>query len=87
MKVSPGDIVCSIAGRDKDCYFVVTAAHDNFAYICDGKCRKIEKPKKKKVIHLKTGLGCSDYISDKIKNGESVTNRELKTELRPYVKL
>ena len=48
MKVSPGDIVCSIAGRDKDCYFVVTAAHDNFAYICDGKCRKIEKPKKKK---------------------------------------
>ena len=61
MKVSPGDIVCSIAGRDKDCYFVVTAAHDNFAYICDGKCRKIEK-------------------------GEKVTNAELKSELKPYVK-
>ena len=87
MKVSPGDIVCSIAGRDKDCYFVVTAAHDNFAYICDGKCRKIEKPKKKKVRHLKAGFGCSDYTSDKIKNGEQVTNRELKMEIRPYVKL
>ena len=87
MKVSLGDIVCSIAGRDKDCYFVVTAVEGNFAYICDGKCRKTEKPKKKKVRHLKTGFGCSDYISDKIKNGELVTNRELKSELRPYVKL
>ncbi len=87
MTISPGDIVYSIAGRDSGCYFAVIAVENNFAFICDGKSRKIEKPKKKKVKHLKIGCGHSDYISEKTKNGEIITNRELKKELRPYVKL
>ena len=87
MTISPGDIVYSIAGRDSGCCFAVIAVEKNFAFICDGKSRKIEKPKKKKVRHIKIGFGHSEFISEKIKKGEIITNRELRKELRPYVKL
>lgn len=86
MEISPGDIVYSLVGRDSGYHFVVTAVADNYVFICDGRNRKTDKPKKKKVKHIKTGYGHSDYIADKIKRGERVTNAELKRELKPYVK-
>lgn len=86
MEISPGNIVYSLAGRDNGSYFVVMAVTDNFAYICDGRNRKTDKPKKKKVKHLKTGCGHSDYIAHKIEKGEKVTNSELRIELKPYAK-
>ncbi len=84
MLISPGDIVYSIAGKDSGCYFIVMAVEENFALICDGRKRKTDRPKRKKVKHLKTGFGHSDLIVQKIKNGEKVTNAQLKAELKPY---
>ena len=86
MTISPGDIVCATAGRDSGAYFVIMAVEDDFAYICDGKSRKTDKPKRKKVKHLKYGFGHSGCIANKILNGEKVTNKELKIVLKPYVK-
>ena len=49
-----GSIVKSAAGRDKNRFFVVLALEDGgFAYIADGRLRKTEKHKKKKLIHLR----------------------------------
>lgn len=84
MEVSPGDIVYSLAGRDKGNYFVVMSVSENYAFICDGRNRKTDKSKKKKIKHLKTGLGHSDYIEKKIKNGEKVSNSEIRIELDSY---
>lgn len=84
MQITSGDIVFSEAGRDSGKYFVVVAVDGIYAYICDGKSRKTDKPKKKKLKHLKCGFGHSDYISQKLENGERVTNSELRIELRPY---
>jgi len=85
MKFSPGNIVYSLAGRDSGKYFVVVSVIDNFAFICDGRSRKTDKPKKKKVKHLKE-CGHSDFIAQKIEKGEVITNKELKSELKPYAK-
>lgn len=85
MEISPGDIVYSVAGRDSGLYFVVMAVSDNFALICDGRNRKAEKPKRKKLKHLKTGFGHSVLIAEKLQNGEQVTNVQLKAELKPYI--
>ena len=52
MEFCVGMIVRAKAGRDKDGFFVITSIDNNFAYIADGKRRKIENPKKKKLIHL-----------------------------------
>lgn len=81
MEANPGDIVCSKAGRDKFGYFVVMSVDGDYAQICDGRKRKIQRPKLKKIKHLRLGLGHSDYIENKLRNGDKVTNSEIRREL------
>ena len=52
MTITKGSIVRAKAGRDKDNFFVVLRVEAGFAFIADGKRRKVEKPKQKKLIHL-----------------------------------
>lgn len=52
MSIVKGSIVKSKAGRDKLGFFLVLEVNSNFAVIADGKTRKIEHPKRKKLKHL-----------------------------------
>jgi ribosomal protein L14E/L6E/L27E len=52
MNIVKGSIVKAKAGRDKDGFFVVLDVFSAFALIADGKRRKVEHPKKKKLKHL-----------------------------------
>ncbi len=47
-----GQIVCSKKGRDKGYFLVVVEEMQNAVYVCDGKERPLERPKKKNVKHL-----------------------------------
>ena len=53
MDILIGSIVRSKAGHDKGQLFLVVDLKDGYAYVSDGKLRRIEKPKKKKIKHLK----------------------------------
>ena len=55
-----------------------------YVYISNGSTRKVDKHKKKKIKHLKFVYGNSAYISSKLKNGEKVTNTDLRRELQKY---
>lgn len=49
-----GQFVKSRAGRDKDKLFIIVGiVDDQYVQIADGDLRKLEKPKLKKVRHLK----------------------------------
>ena len=47
-----GQIVCSKKGRDKGYFLVIVAENSEVVYVCDGKERPLERPKKKNVKHL-----------------------------------
>ena len=47
-----GQIVCSKKGRDKGYFLVIVAENSVVVYVCDGKERPLERPKKKNVKHL-----------------------------------
>ena len=48
-----GQVVRSKKGRDEGKVFVITEIIDkDFLYLVDGKLRKLDRPKKKKVKHL-----------------------------------
>lgn len=86
MNIKPGDIVYSKAGRDKDKPFVVVSEENGgFALIADGALRKTDKPKKKKIKHLKTTDKNSELIANKLLSGFKVTNRELKKALSEFI--
>lgn len=59
-----GSIARSTAGRDKDKIFVIVGVLDEaYVLIADGRSRKIEKPKKKKLKHLRA-VGQSEYAAE-----------------------
>ncbi|MGN0517270.1 MAG: hypothetical protein ACI4II_00925 [Acutalibacteraceae bacterium] len=47
-----GQIVCSRSGHDKGCFYVVVDVKDGFAYVCNGRNRLLDCPKKKNFRHL-----------------------------------
>ena len=52
MEYTVGQIVRAKAGRDKNGFFIIKELDDKYAYIVNGKNRKVDCPKKKKLIHL-----------------------------------
>ncbi len=50
--IKQGSIVFSKAGHDKLSFYVVVKIEDGFAYIADGRRRKLQSPKKKSTKHL-----------------------------------
>jgi len=72
-----GRIVCSKAGRDKGYFMVVTDCKDDFVYVCDGKERPLERPKRKNLKHLQ--------LTNTVLSEESYkTNKQLKKALAVY---
>lgn len=78
-----GTIVLSKAGRDEGRLFaVIGAPEDNFRLIADGKLRPLEKPKCKKLKHLKQMGFCED-LAQLVKQ-QKLTNRLLKQKLKLF---
>lgn len=76
MSVVRGSIVRAKAGREKDNFFVVLGVESAYAYIADGRTRKLEKPKKKKLIHLAP--------ANKVYEGLIETNPQIKRILNDF---
>jgi ribosomal protein L14E/L6E/L27E len=79
VNVEKGLVVKASAGRDSNAYFVVLESDEKFAVIADGKTRRLEKPKRKNIRHLKpTGKTiCLDEI----------TNKQLKKALSEFKRI
>ena len=83
MYIYPGLIVKAIAGRDKDKYFVVLSVKsDSFCYIADGKRRKVDMPKLKKIKHLEVTEHTSAKIKEMLEGGQIIGNSIIRKELK-----
>lgn len=81
-KVSIGQVVRNSAGRDTGRLFLgVEVVDDEYIFISDGKKRKLEKPKLKKVKHLQKYDIINNAVKDMIESKESITNAFLRAEL------
>ena len=81
MDISKSDVVISTAGRDKDGLFYVVKTEENFACIADGKRRKIENPKRKKLKHVRKVTRTDSVVAKKLLSGDTVLNSELRRDL------
>ena len=75
------DIVISLNGRDAGKRFIVIAIEDEYALIANGKGRRLEKPKRKKIKHIKYEGKASSGITQKLQTAEKITNSELRREI------
>ncbi len=78
MKLEKGTVVYSLAGHDKGDFQVIVEFDDKYAKVCDGKYRPLERPKKKKLIHIK--------ITNTVLNENSLkTNKSIRVSLKPFM--
>ena len=84
MSISKSDIVLSAAGRDQGRIFFVLDTDGVYATIADGKIRKVEHPKRKKLKHLRLAGRSDSYVAEKIRQGDAVLNSELRKALAIY---
>lgn len=77
MDFKKGMVVISMAGRDSGKPLAVVEVKDGFVYVCDGKERPLENPKKKNPKHLGR--------TNKTINLDDITNRKLRTVLREHI--
>lgn len=77
MELKKGSVVISKAGRDKGYFLVVVDITDEGVFVCDGKERPVERPKKKNPLHLAK----TRYV---LTEEETATNRSLKRALKQF---
>ena len=76
--IAAGMVVKSMAGHDSGSYYAVMRVENGFAYIADGKLRKVERPKKKNPLHLQKTLTTVELAEIKQKTKICVIGSEPK---------
>ena len=84
MDISKSDIILSLAGRDKGKLFYVIETEENYVLIADGKGRKLENPKRKKLKHVRRVSRTETRVAAKLQNGDKVLNSELRRDLATF---
>ena len=83
MDINPADLVCSTAGWDKEKYFMVLSVIDSqYVLLCDGKMRPVDKPKKKKIKHVKLLDYSLDRIKEKFAECKKINNADVRKALK-----
>ena len=52
MNYETGQIVKSLAGHDRDSYYMIVRSEGRFIWVVDGSKRKLDNPKKKNTGHV-----------------------------------
>ena len=82
MELKTGMLVESRAGHDKGSLYIVTDMDDKFIYVCDGKTRTVDRPKKKKEKHVAKKSGVPEIIAKKLYDGKPVMNEDIKRVIK-----
>ena len=84
MEISKSDIILSTAGRDQGKLFYVIGTEGAYALIANGKERKIEHPKRKKLKHIRRVTRTNSRVAEKLAKGDKVLNSELRRDLAVF---
>ncbi len=80
-----GDIVLSLAGRDAGRNFFVLAVEEGYALVADGKLRRVDSPKRKKLKHLQFVARPELRVCEKLRAGEPVRSSELRKGMSEFI--
>lgn len=79
-----GQVVYSKKGRDKGKAFIVYDCNEEYAFLVDGDLRKLEKPKKKKLMHVQMTKHIDNEVKKKLDENLYLNNADIKKALEAY---
>ncbi|HIT87751.1 MAG TPA: KOW domain-containing RNA-binding protein [Candidatus Coprocola pullicola] len=86
MEYEAGQIVYSKSGHDKGKIFIILSVEGEYVYLADGKCRSLEKPKRKKIKHIQPTKFVSEFLKEKLIEKSYLLNADIVKVLREYNK-
>ncbi len=76
-----GGFVIATAGHDTGKSYVIIQIENEYVYLVDGRIRTLDRPKKKKKMHVKLIDHTDQVLAEKIRN-QSVKNEEIKRAIK-----
>lgn len=78
MEFCRGDLVVCTAGREKEKLMCVTEYDGKYVYVCDGKERKLNNPKRKNPKHV---MKTDKHYADSMFSTDSTLRKALSKEV------
>lgn len=81
-----GMLARSLCGHDKSELYVIVKEDTEYVYLCDGKYKPLEKPKRKNKKHIQVikKFPQSSFVQEKMKQG-NLKNEEIKRTIKEYI--
>ena len=85
-----GEFATSKAGHDKDRLYLIVGEEGECVYLCDGRLRGVEHPKKKKkkhiqIIHSSVQDALIQSIQQNLPGDTDEINRQIRATLEDYL--
>ena len=85
-----GEFATSKAGHDKDRLYMIVGEEEEWVYLCDGRLRGVEHPKKKKkkhiqIIHSSAQHTLIQLIKQNLPGERDEINRQIRKTLEDYL--
>lgn len=82
MEFTKGQVVYSKSGHDKGLAFIVVDVEGDYLFLADGKHRKLEHPKRKKIKHVQITNVIDENIKAKLENNEYLLDADISKALK-----
>ena len=82
-----GNFAFSKAGHDKGKLYVIVAEEQDYVYLCDGRLKKIDAPKKKRKKHIQiVNRRVGEELLAGLKKRETMLDEQIKYAIKQYEK-
>lgn len=81
-----GMLAFSKAGHDKDRVYMIIDQDETFVYLCDGRLRTVDKPKRKKYKHIQIIKKISDEVRECLDGGRTPDDIMIRRTLDEFKK-
>lgn len=79
-----GQVVYSKCGHDKGDVLLVASVNGEYLCLVDGKCRTLEKPKRKKKKHVQPTSYIEENVAEKLRQKAYLQDAEVRKALKMY---
>ena len=84
MEYQIGQVVYSKSGHDKGDVQMIIRVEGEYLLLADGKRRKLEKPKRKKKMHVQPTFYVEKDVAAKLQTGAYLLDADIKKALKKY---
>lgn len=78
MEYKTGMLAKSLAGHDQNHIYVIVQETGDFVFLCDGRLKTIDKPKRKRKKHIQLMKMIPEELAAKIAAGTDLKNEDIR---------